>query len=291
MKRQKFILALFISIFMAFLAQQTFAQKKPKSKIIELPTYNAKQKTFSFEITVVGEGSCKNPAAGFTCNWKIDRKYSGKVLLDKFMQVPFEQNPSMIETNSSIIKKKLAAHNSKWFTSFSPNQQQMYFDVNIHINDKLETKMKIQKLKLTNENKDTKDLLEEKTSTTTETWITDKPGKAVRYFDVVLNRQTGKYELTFALNFVNAKLTYQKSVSETGDEDALPGLPQEKEVFPIPYVKEYLQNVIIIPTNGNTPSDEMAGFMETFSPLNSQNPLLGVDETKAANITVTYKLK
>jgi hypothetical protein len=311
MKKHNFILVLLIAIFIGFSVQKTFAQKKggvkkdtteyekwKKDKTIVLTKSPPKQ--LSFEITVKGEGGCGSRSnENVTCNWSIDRKYSGTVNLDGFMPMPFEQMTAEPETASAIVQKKIAAkvkanpaaaYNSKWFTSFSPSQEKMWFAVNLNINDKLVTKTKFKKLNPAKDKKDSQNLLEERTQTTTETWITDEPGKAVRYFDVLLNRQTGNYEITFTLQ-MDAKVKYRKEISEEGEDD-LPSLPQDSEAPPVPQIKDYLQTYIKIPVKGDTPNDKTAAFQETFSNGKSVNPLLGgIKETTAASVTVTYVLK
>lgn len=304
MNRYNFILALLISIFIGFSVQSNFAQKTTKiGKKGVMTEYSIPQKSppkqLSFEITVKGEGGCESQSnENFTCNWSIDRKYSGTVNLDAFMPIPFEQMTAEPETASAIVQKKIAtkvkakpavAYNSKWFTSFAPSQEKMWFTVNLNINDKLITKRKFKKLNPTKDKKDSQNLLEERTQTTTETWITDEPGKAVRYFDVLLNRQTGNYEMTFTLQ-TDAKVKYRKEVSEEGEEDDLVLPLQDSEVPPVPQIKDYLQTYIKIPVKGDTPNDKTATFQETFSNGKSENPLLGgIKETTAATVTVTYR--
>lgn len=303
MNRYNFILALLIGTLIGLSAYQTFSQKTTKiGKKGVMTEYNLASKSppkqLSFEITVKGEGGCESQSnENVTCNWSIDRKYSGTVNLDAFMPMPFEQMNAESETASAIVQKKIAAkvkantaatYNSKWFTSFSPSQEKMWFTVNLNINDKLVTKRKFKKLNPTKDKKDSKDLLEERTETSTETWITEEPGKAVRYFDVLLNRQTGNYEITFTLN-LDAKVKYLKVVSEEGEDDLQP-LIHDSEVPPVPQIKDYLQTYIKIPVKGDTPNDKTAKFQETFSNGKSANPLLGgIKETTAATVTVTYR--
>lgn len=283
MTRYNFILTLLIVIFIGFSGQQSSAQRTSKigkkGKMIDFPKLPPKQ--LSIEVTVKGGGQYQCDRPGMTCTWRIDRKYSGTILLDEFRKLPFYSMIFEPGTASAIAQAKVAAsarenpaaaYNSKWFTN---SYKEMWFDVNVSINDEHKVTWKEKK----------KDNSEE-TKSITETWTTNKTGKGVRYVEIILDRQAQIFKVLYTLDS-DAELTYKVERSWDGE---LQDLPQEEPVFKVPYVEKYLQGEIILPMDGAAPDDKTASFERTFSDLRSQEPLLKENSvTKAAAITVTYK--
>lgn len=291
MNKYNFILVFLISICIGFSVSITFSQKtgrRSKAKMITLPTLTPKPppKQLSIEVTVNGGGTFECDR-GLTCVWSVDRKYSGTVILDEFIKVPFNPMISETGTATSIAQAKIdangrtnsaAAYNSKWFTN-SYGIQGMWFDVNVSINDQYKVSW------LHKEKKDNQDKSEIRTIT--QTWTTNKTGKGVRYIEVVLDRQIQAFKVLFTLDS-DAKMTHSKIRSW----EEINELPEEEPVYRVPFVEKYLQGEVILPMSGERLDDKTASFEKTFSGLKSNEPCVGeIPATKDCTITVTYRFR
>jgi hypothetical protein len=275
-----------ISAFLCFSEQQIFAQKKGRSKMIVLPTPTPKPvpKEMFFEIKITGGGGyeCR---PGSTCTWSVDRKYSGTVVFNEFMKVPampFDVTKLEPGSASAITAKKQPrtappAFYFRWLT-IPTTPQSVFYDVTVSIND--EVKVSWQET----ESKDNVKM--QKTKTITQSWIGSKTGKGVRGGEVTLDTQTRKIKFVIVPDS-DAEVTYkvEKNWEEMND------LPKQESV-PVPRIEGYLNSEVTLPMFGDISNLKSVGFEKTFSGLKSEQPLLvGIEESKEASITVTYKFK
>ena len=284
MNRHNFILALIIAIFIGFLVQQTFSQKKSRAKIITLPTPapTPLPKSLSIEVTVSGGGTYECDRPGLTCTWTIDRKYSGTIIFNGFMRVPvqpFDLTKFTPKTATDIALSKTAAtFNSRWMV-IPATEEGHFFDVNVSINDQHIVSW------LHKEKKDNQERSE--TRSITQTWTADnRAGKGVNGGYVVLDRQAGAFKFLGSLGS-DAKMTYK--IDKSWEE--LNQLPEELTVFQIPTIEGYLNSEVILPNNGDVINDQEASFERTFSGLKSNEPCLGRVTGIECPITVTYKFR
>lgn len=284
MTKYNFILALLISIFIGFSVQQTFSQKKSRGKIITLPapTPTPPPKSLSIEVTVSGGGTYECDKPGLTCTWTIDRKYSGTIIFNGFMQVPvqpFDLTKFTPKTATDIALSRTAStFNSRWMV-IPATEEGHFFDVNVSINDQHKVSW------LHKEKKDNQEISE--TRSITQTWTAgNRTGKGVNSGYVVLNRQSGAFEFLGSIDS-DAKMTYTKIRSW----DELNDLPEEWKVFQIPTIEGYLNSEVILPNSGDTTDDKTASFAKTFSGLNSAEACMSVVTGKECTVTVTYKFR
>lgn len=274
MKKQKIILTLLIVTLLGFTGQQTFAQKKGKSKMIIVnPT-----KQLIVEVTITGSGSytCLDP--GRACTWRIDRKYSATIALPKSTKV-LSEDDSPIGDYSTMgaaemialakakekTKVKRPTYNIKWY-NIPTASLSGGFTVNVSINDEKKETWK---------EKTDKNTFVEKSKI--ETWTASNvKGNAILPAEVTLDRQRGGFRVAVRLS------------SDAIIEYAINGEKNNADVFDVPMIVGKLESPdVFIPFERDNEKTE--SFEEDFYNLKGKYLGIRIPEEETAAITVKYK--